>query len=245
VAPLKPLHALHRFARGLATGLGTLGTDLIEISFPQRCPGCGVPAGPERLLCPQCWRAIPRAGVTVCVRCLSRGRAGDACTRHPGFRAGAAWVYDEAAALVVGALKFEGRTALAPVLAAEMAAWVPPGPRVDLVTPVPLHPARCRERGYNQSRLLAEELAIRIEAPFVDGLLARRRATRAQTGLPAAERRENVSGAFEVVKPHAVRGRCVLLVDDVVTTGATLAACLEALEAAGAGARAAVLAWAA
>jgi ComF family protein len=154
------------------------------------------------------------------------------------------WVYDEAASLVVGALKFEGRMSLASPLAAEMVNGVPPGARVEIVTPVPLHPARQRERGYNQSRLLAEELAVRIEAPFVEGILRRRRATRAQAGLGPEERRENMKEAFEVVKPGTVRGRSVLVVDDVVTTGATLDACMEALESAGADARAAALAWA-
>lgn len=114
-----------------------------------------------------------------------------------------------------------------------------PLPRI--IVPVPLHPARQRERGFNQSELLAAGLVRALErqsggaAPRVaHECLRRKRATPPQTGLTVAARRENLRGAFEVVKPEEVRGRCVVLVDDVMTTGATLSACARALNRAGA-----------
>ncbi len=104
----------------------------------------------------------------------------------------------------------------------------------DLVVPVPLHPARERERGYNQSALLARRLARRLRLPCRMRALERRRATRAQTELTGRERRRNVLGAFSVAEPRVVRDRHVVLVDDVLTTGATVAECARVLIRAGA-----------
>ena len=112
---------------------------------------------------------------------------------------------------------------------------------LPLIVPVPLHLSRRRERGFNQSELLAAGLVRALgkqrggAAPQVaKACLRRTRATPPQTGLSVASRRENLRGAFEVVKPDAVRGRVIVLVDDVMTTGATLSACARALKRAGA-----------
>lgn len=103
----------------------------------------------------------------------------------------------------------------------------------DVVVPVPLHPHRQRERGYNQSMLLAQAFGSAAELAVADKVLFRRRNTVSQTTLDAEQRRENVSGAFECA-PAAVQDRRVLLIDDVCTTGATLEACSVALKAGGA-----------
>jgi ComF family protein len=110
-----------------------------------------------------------------------------------------------------------------------------------LIVPVPLHASRRRERGFNQSDLLAAGLVRALgrqnagaAPPVAKACLRRKRATPPQTGLSVAARRENLQGAFEVVKPQAVRGRRIVLVDDVMTTGATLSACARALKRAGA-----------
>lgn len=110
-----------------------------------------------------------------------------------------------------------------------------------LIVPVPLHPSRRRERGFNQSELLAAGLVRALgrrsggATPKVaKACLRRKRATPPQTGLSVAARRENLRGAFEVVKPDEVRGRGIVLVDDVMTTGATLSACARTLKRAGA-----------
>jgi ComF family protein len=105
---------------------------------------------------------------------------------------------------------------------------------VDAVVPVPLDPGRQRARGYNQATLLAAPVAASLDRPLVSDWLARTRATRPQVRLTARERRANVRGAFACPDPAAVVGQRLLLVDDVMTTGATLEAGAEALMAAGA-----------
>lgn len=105
---------------------------------------------------------------------------------------------------------------------------------IDVVVPVPLHPVRVRERSYNQSALLATELARRIDRRCDLHALIRTRQTETQTHLNAVSRHHNMRGAFQVVVPEWVTRRCVLLVDDVMTTGATVSACAQVLKKAGA-----------
>jgi len=133
----------------------------------------------------------------------------------------------------VHALKYEGLRVLAAPLGELLAeCWRAERLRADVVVPVPLHPARLRQRGYNQSALLARELSRRIGIPLREDALARTRNTPAQVGLSAAERHANVSGAFGCAD-DGLRDLHVLVVDDVLTTGATLEACAEALQTAG------------
>jgi len=125
--------------------------------------------------------------------------------------------------------KYRGLRALAPVLGEMLYdCWdAEPWP-VDVIVPVPLHPQRLRERGYNQSALLARELARHTGLPVAEGTLLRTTPTPPQVGLHAAERAQNVRGAFRC-HDDRLNGMRVLLVDDVFTTGATLRACAEGL----------------
>ncbi|HSM57314.1 MAG TPA: phosphoribosyltransferase family protein [Candidatus Sulfomarinibacteraceae bacterium] len=129
----------------------------------------------------------------------------------------------------IHALKYEGMFGVTPALAALMVerwpAWVTP---VDLVVPIPLHPERKRERGYNQAALLAEQLCQRLALPVDRGILRRIRHTRPQIGLDREQRKENVAGAF-VALSEGVADLNILLIDDVCTTGATLSAAATAL----------------
>jgi ComF family protein len=104
---------------------------------------------------------------------------------------------------------------------------------VDVIVPVPLHPARLAERGYNQSALLADRLAALTGLPCAPQAVVRQRQTQSQVGLDQAQRQANMAGAF-VARPEAAAGHTLLLVDDVYTSGSTLAACAEAALAAGA-----------
>ncbi len=135
---------------------------------------------------------------------------------------------------VIHALKFEGVRVLAGPLGELLADyWLPLRIGVDVVVPVPLHSARVRQRGYNQSALLASIFGAHTELPLEPQLLVRERATRPQLGLSRSERRLNVRDAFRCPSSDLSAMR-VLLIDDVLTTGATLEAAASALRACGA-----------
>jgi len=232
------------WAAGMARAARAALSEVEAFALPQRCPACAEAAAPQRLLCDRCWERVPRMEGALCARCLMREAADpSSCCSHPGHRVWAAWVYEERAALLVQALKFESRRGLAPALAGLVADALPIDYRPDLVVEVPLHPTRLRERGYNQAGLLADALAVLLKAPRLERAIARVRPTPPQSGLSARARRRNLEGAFALVRPEALHGRKVLIVDDVVTTGSTLAACLEVLHRCGARAAAAALAW--
>ena len=142
-------------------------------------------------------------------------------------------------------LKFRRRASLGTRLGALLArGWDNlPDMSSAIVVPVPLHPSRKRERGFNQAEILARGLVRRLRREgkftglgFMTGSLKRTRATVPQVGLSEAARRENVQGVFSVRRPEDVRDRTVVVVDDVMTTGATLSACAAALKQAGASA---------
>lgn len=231
-------------ASALAGAARALAGAVCAFALPQRCPGCGGEAAPERLLCEPCHAAIPPLAAPLCTRCLKLGREPVGCRRHAGRETWAARLYDERAARLVHAFKYDGRAGLANTMAEAIAGALPSSLRPDLVIGAPLHPARRRERGFDQAARLADALAGRLGAPCLPGALLRTRPTRTQALLPERERRTNLEGAFAAPEPARLRGRRVLVVDDVVTTGATLDAALEALAAAGAHPTGAAYAWA-
>ncbi len=189
------------------------------------------------LLCADCEADLPRLGAALCPRCALPSPEAALCGRcladPPAFDATfAALVYGFPADVLVQALKFRGELALAPLLGEWLACAIPAGARADVVVPVPLSARRLRERGYNQALEVARTLAAARELPLEHGLCTRRRDTPAQSELPWAERARNVRGAF-VCHP-GVEGRVVAVVDDVMTTGATLGELARTLKRAGA-----------
>lgn len=189
----------------------------------------------DALVCALCrsrWRRVPGP---LCERCGQPGFGDLACRIcadwTPGLRRvrSAVWL-DESARLAVHRLKYEGWTRVAESLAQAMRGLEPLTGRVSLI-PVPLGARRARERGYNQSERIAAALARHTGVPVRTDLLSRTRETRTQTTLTPEARRANLSGAFTAGE---VRGLELVLVDDVFTTGATLASAAEALAAAGA-----------
>ena len=193
---------------------------------------------PSRILCSGCWLSLDP---------VSGGRPGNILMA--GFHLNAPFLINEILLDVVRYLKFGGGRTAAEPLSWWMARalqvsplgsrTVPPaGP---LLVPVPLHPARRRERGYNQAGLLAGAVASRLGLQTETRALARIRNTKRQSDLGPAERDSNVLGAFRLASPRLVKGADIVLIDDLVTTGATVRACLEAL-AGGGPARVSVLA---
>lgn len=200
--------------------------------------------GERGVICGRCWARIPVLPAPRCERCghpsgARRECAG--CALLPPFVRAArslCWVPDDVASGIIGALKYRGWPATADDIGARLARLAFPADveseRAALV-PVPLASERLRERGYNQAERLAAAVGRRWRLP-VWPVLERCRATGTQTRLTPGERLANVRHAFVVVAADAerVRGRHLILVDDVLTTGATLNACAEAVFAAGA-----------
>ncbi|WP_295816673.1 ComF family protein [uncultured Deinococcus sp.] len=196
----------------MADPAATLGHWLRRL-LPQPCPGCGAQLGAERGLCPAC-----RAGLRPRVDSHSplRGRAQPHLITLGEYRG----VHRRA----VRALKFGGARDLAGVLGEALAAGVPQDWNVRAVVPVPLHASRQRQRGFNQAALLGSVVAVQLGVPCVDALI-RTRATGQQAKQHAAQR-DHMDGAF-ALRPGVLPPGAVLIVDDVLTTGATLNACQE------------------
>lgn len=213
---------------------------LREILFPRYCLGCRGPA--ERggtPLCDSCRASVRLERTLFCGRCRSRlPRGTPACHQNARFIFGAAADYEDAVVKsLIHALKFKGIRSAAEPLADFLASYtrdIPlPWETYQFVS-IPLSPRRQRERGFNQAEAIAAAFARRIGVPLHAGVLVRVRHTRPQTDLGAGERRENVAGCFAVVRPDFVRGKRMVLLDDVITSGATIASAADALLHAGA-----------
>ncbi len=209
---------------------------VLDLLFPRRCAACG--AGPWPF-CDHCRAELVVLAPPWCARCGAPSLSpvadcGD-CPPPPLASARAPFRFEGPARRAVHRLKFGGRRDVAEALAGAVAALGPPPP-VDVVTWVPLTRSRLAERGFDQARAIATPLGRRLGIP-VAGLLRRpaargdRGSRSSQARRRSSERRTAVLGAFEAVRSSPAR---VALVDDVLTTGATAAACAEALHAAGA-----------
>ncbi len=228
----------------LSEGVRTFADALLAVLLAPSCAACHAPLdAPTRgAVCAGCWNRIVPITPPVCVTCaeplpswrtISTERQWCPRCRRRGTvisRARSVGAYDGALRDIVHALKYDGRRSLAAPLAACMRAH---GAEVldgaDLAVPVPLHRSRVRRRGFNQAADLARHLGLPCRPA-----LRRTRPTPSQTDLPASRRHANVRGAFAVRRGVSVAGCCVVLVDDVSTTGATLEACAGVLLQAGA-----------
>jgi ComF family protein len=248
------MHPIGSLSSGLASNLGRRAlasiagfrAAVLDTVYPPRCLACTEATETARGLCGACWRDTAFIAGTACVKCgvPMMGEAGaedicDSCLRHPpAWDSGAAaMLYSGAGRRMVLQLKHGDRLDMVPPLAAWMAtAGAAQLQRADLIAPVPLHWRRLIRRRYNQSAELARRLARLSGKPAVVDLLTRRRPTIPQEGMNRASRAANQEGAFAVNRRHIGRlsGGSVLLIDDVLTSGATLSNCAETLRKAGA-----------
>jgi len=216
----------------------------LGLAFPPLCPVCRARAAALGRVCADCQARLEYIPAPACRRCGGRLDTPHAecreCADNPRRwdRAAAGLVFAGLARACIHRLKYQGDVPLVrPLAGAAWAAWqrVHPDVRVDVIVPVPLHWRRALRRGYNQAELLAAEVRRHSGWPLVRAL-RRCRATPPQARLSRAARRLNPRHAFAVRHPAAIRERTVLLVDDVLTTGATLDECARQLLAAGAAA---------
>jgi ComF family protein len=218
-------------------GIRALGDVLIAaveaFAFYPYCLLCERRLGRGRdLVCVDCWEALPPAEPQ-----WLRGEDSDFQGLPARFSARfSLWAYSPEVERLIHLMKYRNRPGLARVMGRRVACACSHRFRGErgIIVPVPLHRARKRERGYNQSELLAQELAREIGWPLVAEALARVRPTRSQATLSREERAGNVRGAFVVRRREAVQGKRCILVDDVVTTGATANECSRVLLEAGA-----------
>ncbi len=218
----------------------------LALALPRVCVVCDarMPAGRRALVCDDCWTAVPVLEGPGCPRCgHPEPFGGGTCAFCPVLPSSLAWgrswcwVPEAPAGPIVHALKYHGWPAVADEIATRLAALErPPSPPglATVLVPVPLAAARRRERGYNQSELLARALGRRWGLPVRPQAVVRTRATQAQARLTGAERRANVHRCFAAENGGRFDRLHVVLVDDVITTGATLAECAAALQDAGA-----------
>ena len=204
--------------------------------YPPSCGGCNAVGS---RWCVECAHNTQVITPPICPICGQVQRSDVACERcqetRPHYVALRSWsVFGGVVRNALHRLKYKRDVALGEALAQPMIhslqaqAWP-----IDLVAPVPLGLARLAERGYNQAALLARPIALFLGLAYCPVIVQRARETRSQVGLSAAARRENVSGAFRAL-PERVRGKRILIIDDVTTTGSTLDACAQALMEAGA-----------
>jgi len=214
---------------------------LIELAvdsfFPRRCVGCGKVGG---FLCPECLGKLPRLLAPLCPNCGRPQASGIVCpdcrqrqTEIDGIRS--PFRFDEIIRKAIHQLKYRNLKAISPCLAELLADYLRSNPLSgEALVCVPLHPRRLRERGYNQSSLLAGELGRRIDLPVIEDCLVRVKQAQPQVrAVDVEERRKNVADAF-VCRDEKVSGKQIILIDDVCTSGATLESCAAALKSKGA-----------
>ncbi|MCB9007129.1 MAG: ComF family protein [Ardenticatenaceae bacterium] len=225
----QPALTWRNYARGLADSL-------LNFVFP---PVCGACKKAGALLCEDCASQLQWVTAPLCQRCgrpvLTPTECCAVCQERPLplKQIRAAVIFAQPISKLIHNLKYNGAFALGKPLGKLMAdAWATWQMPINLVLPIPLHAERQRKRGYNQSSLLTRAFCQHVKLPYAEEALQRNRFTTPQVGLSAVDRLKNVQDAFQA--DECVKGKQILLIDDVCTTGATMAAAANALYTAGA-----------
>ncbi len=204
---------------------------LLEFIYPQFCLLCAIRLNDgAKHVCDDCWQKLPRID--------SEAHALQAIVHNDNLaNLFSLWPFGEDVQRIIHELKYNRMLSLGKRIGHDLGELLSQSNeyiRADLIAPIPLHKVRLRERGYNQSLVIAKAMGKVMQIPVLCGIVARCRNTQSQAKLNAAEREQNMSGAFRVPDSDQVAGRTILLVDDVCTTGATLNGCAGALRSAGA-----------
>jgi len=220
-------------------------SSLANFIYPPFCSNCKkkVPDGLWGGICGTCWAEVKIWGDGHCQRCGTNVSGGTSLCRNcliPDWGCGdirTIGPFEAPLSDAIHMLKYSDAQSVSQKLGFLMAGRIGSGTiysQAEMVLAVPLHGARKRERGYNQAQLLAEQLGKALGVPAPEGVVLRARHTKSQTTMNKEQRRKNVEGIFAVRKPEKIKGKTVILVDDVLTTGATIGSCGHALLAAGA-----------
>ena len=220
----------------------SLKDDILDLIFPQHCIICKrYLSRKEKNVCQVCWDNLVCLPFPFCVECRSFIEKDKYC-KQCGNEKGLGLVYalgsfDNSYQSLIYAFKYKQLLNLGKRLGFVLGDSIKEDKRfleLDFLIPVPLHPSKKRKRGFNQSEILAFEVSRKLELPVLKDVLVRKKRTKDQTNLNAKQREENVRGAFKVKSKDKVSGKQIILVDDVITTGATLRECAKTLIQAGA-----------
>ena len=218
----------YRFYRWTWSGL--------DLLFPPVCGGCGRTGW---RWCPDCQKRVPLIREPFCELCGIPTNGNDRCEKckanPPVYRVMRSWaVFDSPIQNGLHTMKYRGNISFGDALASQMVGFLQSLDwKVDMMIPIPLGKKRLKERGYNQVALVAQPLAYAVDLEYAPQALWKSKETRSQVGLNISQRRDNVQDAYQA-NPMIVKNKAVLIMDDVATTGSTIASSAEALLAAGA-----------
>lgn len=221
-----------------------LGQRILDFLIPPICPICKKRILTQHGLCATCFSEIHFIDKPYCIKC---GRpfefdipeemlCGSCCKKEPVFaKARSAFIYNSFSSQLILPFKHGDHLELTPLLTHMLyRAGLDLFDDIDMITAVPLHRFRFMKRKYNQAGLLAKSLSQKIKKPYIPQALIRIRHTKSQGHMKAVERKKNVAKAFAVKDTHLIKGKTILIIDDVFTTGATLNECAKTLLKAGA-----------
>jgi len=212
----------------IATLISEIGKSLLDFVYPQLCPACGIRLEKDVIVCRPCRFELEEKALLYADSTLTVENTDHVVVLFP---------YDVLSRTLIHDLKYHGRPEIGILLGELLGESIHASMsgKDALVVPVPLHSAKLKSRGYNQSERLATGIAQVTGLTIDESLIVRLTDSGTQTALSAVERIKNVSGAFEFVGKAELTGRDVILVDDVLTTGSTISECAKVLKDGGAG----------